>query len=104
VDGLLSITGQKMIRNSNFIKLVFAGALLIAPWAVTAAEKVTIQLKWSPQAQFAGYYVAQAKGYYKDAGLDVTIKPGGADIKTVQVIANNGLGAVLQRQQLKRVL
>ena len=33
-------------------------------------------MKWVPQAQFAGYYVAQAKGYYKAEGLDVTIKPG----------------------------
>ncbi len=95
MDGLLSISGKKMIRNSNFINLVFAGVLLIAPWAVTATEKVTIQLKWSPQAQFAGYYVAQAKGYYKDAGLDVTIKPGGADIKTVQVIASNGADVIV---------
>ena len=33
-----------------------------------AADKVTLQLKWVTQAQFAGYYVAAAKGYYKDAG------------------------------------
>ena len=33
-----------------------------------------------PQAQFAGYYAAQAKGYYSSAGLDVTLKPGGPDI------------------------
>jgi hypothetical protein len=31
------------------------------------------------QAQFAGYYVAAAKGYYKDVGLDVTINSGGPD-------------------------
>jgi NitT/TauT family transport system substrate-binding protein len=37
-------------------------------------------LKWVPQAQFAGYYVAQEKGFYKEEGLDVTIKPGGTDI------------------------
>lgn len=47
-----------------------------------APEKtdVSIQLKWLPQAQFMGYYVAAAKGYYKDAGLNVTITPGGGDI------------------------
>ena len=39
--------------------------------------KVTIQLKWVTQAQFAGYYAAKAKGYYKDAGLDVNLKVGG---------------------------
>ena len=48
--------------------------------------KVTLQSKWVVQAQFAGYYVAKAKGYYKDAGLDVTIKPGGPDISPEQVV------------------
>jgi len=42
-----------------------------------AADKVTLQLKWVTQAQFAGYYVAKDKGYYKDEGLDVSIQPGG---------------------------
>src|SRR5947199_303717 len=35
--------------------------------------KVTLQLKWVPQAQFAGYYAALDLGYYKAAGLDVTL-------------------------------
>ena len=41
---------------------------------------VTVQLKWLPQAQFMGYYVALDKGYYNDVGLNVTITPGGGDI------------------------
>ena len=70
------------------LSTTLAAALLsIGAIAAHAADKVTIQLKWLPQAQFAGYYVAQAKGYYKDAGLDVTIKPGGPDIAPTQVIA-----------------
>ena len=40
-----------------------------------ALEQVTLQLKWRHQFQFAGYYAAQQQGYYRDAGLDVTIKP-----------------------------
>jgi NitT/TauT family transport system substrate-binding protein len=63
--------------------------------AAHAADKVTVQLKWVPQAQFAGYYVAQEKGYYKAEGLDVTIKPGGPDISPVQVIAGNGADVVV---------
>jgi hypothetical protein len=47
-------------------------------------------LKWVTHAQFAGYYVAKAKGYYKDAGLDVTINPGGPDVAPPQVIAGGG--------------
>lgn len=37
-------------------------------------EKVTLQLKWRHQFQFAGYYAAQAKGFYREAGLDVTLR------------------------------
>jgi NitT/TauT family transport system substrate-binding protein len=60
-----------------------------------AADKVTVQLKWVTQAQFAGYYVAAAKGLYKDAGLDVTINPGGPDVAPPQVIAGGGADVVV---------
>jgi NitT/TauT family transport system substrate-binding protein len=60
-----------------------------------AADKVTIQLKWVSQAQFAGYFVAKEKGFYKDAGLDVTIKPGGPDVAPPQVIAGGGADVVV---------
>ena len=64
-------------------------------FAAHAADKVTIQLKWVTQAQFAGYYVAQEKGYYKAESLDVTIKPGGPDISTPQVIAGGGADVIV---------
>ena len=51
------------------------------------ATKVTLQLKWVTQAQFAGYYAAKAKNYYKQAGLDVKIKIGGPDIVPEQAVA-----------------
>jgi NitT/TauT family transport system substrate-binding protein len=53
----------------------------------TKLTKVTLQLKWVTQAQFAGYYAAKQKGYYKAQGLDVTIKPGGPDIIPETVVA-----------------
>ena len=73
-------------------KTTIALSLLLAGLAGTAsaADKVTVQLKWLPQAQFAGYYVAAAKGFYKEADLDVTIKPGGPDIAPAQVLAAKG--------------
>ena len=52
--------------------------------------KVRLQLQWVAQSQFAGYYAAVAKGYYKDAGLDVEIKLGGPDIVPQQVVASDG--------------
>jgi NitT/TauT family transport system substrate-binding protein len=51
-------------------------------------DKVTLQLKWVTQAQFAGYYAALEEGYYKDEGLDVELKPGGPDITPEQVVAS----------------
>jgi NitT/TauT family transport system substrate-binding protein len=74
--------------------LAGAAALLIAGGA-QAADKVTLQLKWVTQAQFAGYYVAKDKGYYKAEGLDVTIKPGGPDIAPEQVLAGGGADVVV---------
>ena len=55
-----------------------------------AADDVTLQLKWVTQAQFAGYYVAQDKGFYDEEDLNVTIKPGGPDIAPTQVLAGGG--------------
>ncbi len=52
--------------------------------------KVTLQLKWVTQAQFAGYYAALKKGYYKQAGLDVKIKVGGPNITPEQVVIGGG--------------
>ncbi|MEQ2528238.1 myristoyl transferase [Robertmurraya yapensis] len=49
---------------------------------------VKLQLKWVPQAQFAGYFVALENGYFEDEGLDVTIVPGGPDIVPEQQVAN----------------
>ena len=63
--------------------------------AVQAKEKLTLQLKWVTQAQFAGYFVAKDKGYYDEVGLDVTIKPGGPDIAPAQVIAGGGADVII---------
>jgi NitT/TauT family transport system substrate-binding protein len=42
---------------------------------------VSLQLQWLPQAQFAGYYIAQEKGYFEEEGFDeVEIVPSGGDI------------------------
>jgi NitT/TauT family transport system substrate-binding protein len=63
--------------------------------ASAADNKVTVQLKWVAQAQFAGYFVAKDKGLYEKAGLDVTVKPGGPDIAPEQVIAAGGADVIV---------
>src|SRR5262249_2346657 len=71
---------------------VVLGALALSPrdGATQAPDKVTLQLKWVTQAQFAGYYPAKAKGFYSAEKLDVTIRPGGPDIVPEQVVAGGG--------------
>ena len=80
-----------------FKNWLLAGALALSGVCgfAHAADDVTIQLKWVTQAQFAGYYVAQEKGFYEEAGLNVTIKPGGPDIAPPQVIAGGGADVVV---------
>src|SRR5512147_1569818 len=75
--------------------IAFAAAMLSGAIGTQAADPLTLQLKWVTQSQFAGYYVAKDKGFYKDVGLDVTIKPGGPDINPSQVIAGGGADVVL---------
>ncbi|TCD14878.1 ABC transporter substrate-binding protein [Oricola cellulosilytica] len=78
--------------------IALAAGVAIAATATTAqaAEKLTLQLKWVTQAQFAGYYVAKDKGFYEEADLDVEIKPGGPDIAPPQVIAGGGADVILE--------
>jgi len=70
-------------------------AITIAAGPAKAADSITLQLKWVTDAQFAGYYVAAAKGFYQAEGLDVTIKPGGPDVNPDQVLAGGGADVVV---------
>ncbi|MBN8630186.1 MAG: ABC transporter substrate-binding protein [Rhodobacterales bacterium] len=77
------------------MKKLLMAAALAAMATGASAEDVKLQLKWVTQAQFAGYYVAQAKGYYEEEGLNVTILPGGPDIAPTQVMAGGGADVVV---------
>ncbi len=81
-DKLQTLTLED-IRDASFLEAATAsGGKLEAP----EKKDVSIQLKWLPQAQFMGYYVALDKGYYKDMGLNVTITPGGGDISETTAV------------------
>ncbi|WP_454286248.1 ABC transporter substrate-binding protein [Rhizobium arsenicireducens] len=75
--------------------LLLAGAVSLTAMQAAAADKVTLQLKWVTQAQFAGYYVAKDKGFYEEEGLDVEIKPGGPDIAPPQVLVGGGADVIV---------
>jgi len=59
---------------------------LLCPCFSVLAEPIHLQLRWHHQFQFAGYYAALEKGYYKKAGLDVIIHAGSPEKKPVQEV------------------
>ena len=79
----------------KLVLTALASCMVMSSVAAQAADKLTLQLQWVTQAQFAGYYVALDKGYYSDENLDVTIKPGGPDIAPPQVLAGGGADLML---------
>ena len=54
----------------------------------TSPDQVTLQLKWVHQAQFAGFYLAQERGYYAAENLAVTFIEGGPGVDVIQQITS----------------
>ncbi|MGE5467371.1 MAG: ABC transporter substrate-binding protein [Ignavibacteria bacterium] len=82
----------------NLIAAMFA--VFVACWPAAparAAEKVSVQLNWKHQFEFAAFYAAEAQGFYRQAGLDVDIREGGPGVDTVKEVtsgrADFGIGA-----------
>ena len=63
-------------------------------------KKVTLQLSWFDQFQFAGYYMAKEKGFYKDLGLDVTILPFKFGIDIPLEVSNENIDFAIGRETL----
>ena len=72
------------------LRRLIAGAslLLSASHPAAALDAVSLQLKWKHQFQFAGYYQALEQGFYRDAGLHVTIREGGPGIDVSEAVAS----------------
>ena len=88
-------------RRYAVVTTVTAGALALSACAGTTSTtpagsdddfepltEISLQLQWLPQAQFAGYYVAQEMGYFEEEGFDsVDIVPSGGDIVPQDALA-----------------
>jgi len=59
---------------------------LFCPAPSHALQKATLQLRWYHHYQFAGYYAALEKGFYREAGLDVTIREGSPAVRVTQEV------------------
>jgi NitT/TauT family transport system substrate-binding protein len=62
-----------------------------------SVTSVRMQLSWLPSSQFAGYLVAKAKGFYRAAGLNVTILPGGPNVNDVQSLVSGQADVTVDR-------
>jgi len=74
----------------GLVRLIVCALLCLAAVSVSAApalEPVVLQLCWRHQFQFAGYYAAVEQGYYREAGLDVTIKSIRPSVDAVEEVA-----------------
>lgn len=67
-----------------------AAVICLMAGAAAAGDTLTLQLQGPAGAQFAGYHVALAKGFYAAENLDVTIRPGRPGIAPMQVLAEGG--------------
>ena len=70
------------------IPIFFFFLSLLANTVNGQPDKIKLQLKWWHQFQFAGYYAASIKGFYKAEGLDVLIKPGKELLSPVAEVLN----------------
>jgi NitT/TauT family transport system substrate-binding protein len=80
LPGLSRHGGLISAKHSIIFWLVFVGVLAgLAPAYGQALPQVVFLPQWIPQAQFAGYYVAFEKGYYRNKGIDLKILKGGPE-------------------------
>lgn len=63
-------------------------------------DKVSLQLLWLDQFQFAGYYMAKEKGFYEDVGLEVDFKPFESDVKAVEDVLKGNTHFAIGRSSL----
>jgi len=87
----------KCIFQYLFSIFLFSYIIFMATWDVEAKDldkaeeslnKVSLQLSWLHQFQFAGYYAAVEKGFYRDAGFKVAIKEGRPGIRPVEEVVS----------------
>lgn len=55
--------------------------------AAPATPELNLILQWSPQSQFAGYYLAESQGFFARRGLQVRIQKGGPDVDSIKLLA-----------------
>ncbi|ABV92915.1 NMT1/THI5 like domain protein [Dinoroseobacter shibae DFL 12 = DSM 16493] len=91
-------------RLSRRAALQLGGAALAAPFmarpARAATTRLTFQLDWKINAQFAGLFMAEAEGLYADAGLEVEIRPWADGVNVASEVAEGRAHMACAEQNL----
>jgi NitT/TauT family transport system substrate-binding protein len=85
--------------------MIMAAGAILALLPIQAQKKFIFTPQWTAQAQFAGYYVAQEKGFYKEAGLDVDIvHPSVTQTAMSRIRSNKSQATTLQLCQAMEII
>ncbi len=76
-----------MNRRRLLASLAATAALPAVNVRAQTLTKASLRLKWLAQTQFAGFYLAKARGYYAAEGIDLAINPGGPNLLTENLVA-----------------
>jgi NitT/TauT family transport system substrate-binding protein len=88
------VSRRGLLAGGALLALGAAGGRVLETPAPAAAQGMTAlseQLGWLVNAQMAGDFVSIGKGYFKDAGIDLKIQPGGPNIDPIQIVAGGGV-------------
>lgn len=87
---------------NSFYKLKFLLTIIFLTTTLYSSElkKVTLQLAWFDQFQYAGYYIAKEKGFYKELGLDVEIVPFSFDKNIIKDVNDGKIDFAVGRENL----
>jgi NitT/TauT family transport system substrate-binding protein len=80
-----AIRNRSVVRALTFAATGLASIVAMSTTAL-AADKVTFLTSWFAQAEHGGFYQAKATGLYEKAGLDVTLKMGGPQVNSMQLL------------------
>src|SRR5262245_20437533 len=78
---------QSILHSAKLLRICILFLTIVSfQNSVFCADKVSLLPQWIPQAQFAGYMVALEKGFYRDAGIDLTLLRGGSQFSPLELL------------------
>src|SRR5579862_5774140 len=82
------VSRRRFLRNSALVTGALTTPAIWSRGRAAELKPVTLTLDWLFQGPNAGFLVAQDKGFYRDAGLDITIAPGKGSGTTAQLVGS----------------